>query len=271
MKKIILILLLVIGLVNAQGTNVIKDTQGIVKVNEVVEVNININNPNDFESSYEIIEMIPNGFSLIDPGQPDETQQRDAISIRMYKWMIKIDPQKIFTIKYKIKPDEVGEYIIPPTKVNDLRTSEIFLSEPKKILVLCVPNNKCEGNENSFNCPEDCTGDLRDGICNYKADGICDPDCEEEPDCNNVYSSNYLYTVLISLGFLVLIVFIINILKKSKKNEENLDDDKEAVFQKARESVKLFREKGYNNKQVKEEFFKKGWSKEDIDRIFEHI
>src|SRR3989344_6364381 len=172
MKKIILILLLLIGLVNAQETSVIKDAQGIIKVQDILEVNVNINNPDNFENSYEIIETIPQGFSLIQPSQPDEIQQRNALSIKMYRWRTAIESKKLFTIIYKIKPDEVGEYVIPPTKVTNLKTGEVFLSEPKKLLVLCVPDNKCEGNENSFNCPEDCAENVRDGICNYKADGI---------------------------------------------------------------------------------------------------
>lgn len=218
MKKLILLLfLLLISLVNAQNVNVVKDAPSTINLQDILNVDISINNPENIKKSYEIIEIIPQGFSLIQPSQPDEIEQRDALSIMLYRWKTDIQPQKIFTINYKIKPNEVGEYTIPPTKVIDLSNNNIYLSEPKQILVLCKSNNICEENENSVNCPEDCKGGLKDGICEYKADGICDPDCEEEPDCKDLGSKIYIYLIVL-IVLIFLIIFIIKIIKL-KKNE----------------------------------------------------
>ena len=231
MKKIIfLIFLVLISLVNAQQINVVKDAPDAIKLQDILNVDISINNPEDIKKSYEIVEIIPQGFTLIQPSQPDDIEQRDALLIMLYRWKTDIQPKNVFTINYKIKPNEVGEYTIPPTKVIDLSDNNIYLSEPKQILVLCNPDNMCEENENSVNCPEDCKGSLKDGICEYKADGICDPDCEEEPDCKNLSSNYYIYLIIISLFILTTIIFVISKIKKLKKNENfKVEEDQESL------------------------------------------
>src|SRR3989344_7805295 len=140
MKKIIfLIFLVLISLVNAQQINVVKDAPDAIKLQDILNVDISINNPEDIKKSYEIVEIIPQGFTLIQPSQPDDIEQRDALLIMLYRWKTDIQPKNVFTINYKIKPNEVGEYTIPPTKVIDLSDNNIYLSEPKQILVLCNP------------------------------------------------------------------------------------------------------------------------------------
>lgn len=270
MKKIIFLLfLLLISLVNAQNVNVVKDAPSTINLQDILNVDISINNPENIKKSYEIIEIIPQGFSLIQPSQPDEIEQRDALSIMLYRWKTDIQPQKIFTINYKIKPNEVGEYTIPPTKVIDLSNNNIYLSEPKQVLVLCRSNNLCEENENSVNCPEDCKGGLKDGICEYKADGICDPDCEEEPDCKKTSQTIYILIIAI-LSVIVITIFLINKIKKSKKNL-NFTDVNNKKFNETIKYVKLFRERGYSDEQIRQKFLEKGWSNEDLDEIFRSL
>src|SRR3989344_4767209 len=217
------ILLLLFGIVNAQEITVIKEAPDTINFNEILSVNLKITNLDDIEKSYQIIETIPQGVSLIDPSEPDEVQKYNALSVNLYKWNIDIKPKETFTITYKIKPDNLGEYIIPPTKVNDLSTNYVFLSDSKQIIVSCVSNNQCEANENSLNCPDDCSTGMADGICDYKADERCDPDCEEEPDCKNTGLGSSVYLIVIGIISLFIIIFLIKLFKKPKVSEINID------------------------------------------------
>lgn len=216
MKKIFLIIILFLAsIVSAQEADVIKDVPSTINFLDILDVNIIITNPGDAKKFYELIETIPQGFQLIDPSQPDAIEQHNALPVKLYKWNVEIEPKKMFTLNYKVKPGYVGEYIIPPTKIRDLTTNTVMLSESKKVTVLCIPDNKCKGNENVINCPEDCFGGLSDGICDYKSDGICDPDCEDEPDCKTT-SNLYIYVIVIFV--IILLVFIVIRLTNAKKD-----------------------------------------------------
>jgi hypothetical protein len=219
MKKILLIFLILIAIANAQQANVVRDAPDTIRLQDVLSVNININNPENIKRSYQIIEVIPQAVTLVQPKEPDEIEKRNALSIKLFKWEIDVEPNKIITLNYKIKPDNVGEYTLNPTKVIDLTTNDVFLSEPEQVLVLCLPDKQCEGDENSVNCPEDCKTGAKDGICDYKSDGICDPDCIEEPDCKNKTSSSNIYFILIGIiGFICIIFLLKFLLKKNTKN-----------------------------------------------------
>ncbi len=47
---------------------------------------------------------------------------------------------------------------------------------------ICNKNDVCSGGENYITCPEDCPANS-DGICINRIDGVCDPDCGEDLDC----------------------------------------------------------------------------------------
>lgn len=215
MKKLLLIFLIFISLVNAQNINVVKDAPDSININEVLKVDISVNNPSNSEKSYDITETIPQGFTLINPKEPDNIEQRNGISVMLYHWKITIQPNKIFTLSYKIKPNQVGEYTIPPTKVDDVSTNTIYLSQPKQLIVMCAPDNKCQDNENYINCPQDCGRSIKDGICDYISDGKCDPDCDKEPDCNNA-KINYNYYIF-GVILLVILILIIKFFKKPRE------------------------------------------------------
>jgi hypothetical protein len=272
MKKSLLILFLVlVSLVNAQDVQIVRESQDNLLLGEVLNVNININNPENIEKSYEVIETIPHGFELINPSEADSVKQYDAISTKLYKWKITIKPKKILTLNYQIKPENVGEYTLLSTKLIDLTTNDISLGEPKQVFVLCDPDGKCKDDENMINCPEDCSGSVSDGICNYKADGICDPDCEEEPDCKNLSYNKLIYYGFGLLIFLILIIFIFKI-TKLKKNENFLNSaTNQNILKESADAIRSFRISGYNDDQIRQEFLKKGWSNEDLDKIFEYV
>lgn len=221
MKKLIFILIcviLVISSVFAQEVIVTKETTDNIKLNDIIEVKINILNPYSIEKTYEVSERIPNNVELIEPSQPDEVKQFNGIEANFLKWNLLISPNMISTISYKIKITELGDYSIQATDITDPLTEETFFSNGLEFSVSCNPNNECEDNENYLNCPEDCNQGASDGICNYAADGICDPDCEEEPDCKET-KINILGIILIPL-ILAIIIFGLFLIFKRKKPPE---------------------------------------------------
>ena len=217
MKKILTIMLCMIFLINMVSAQVIvtKETTENIKINDIIEVKINILNPHSTEKTFEVSERLPNNVQLIEPSQPDEVKQFNGIEANYLKWNLIISPNLISTISYKIKIIELGDYSIQATDVTDPLTQENYLSNSLEFSVACNPNNQCGTNENYLNCPEDCSQGASDGICEYAADGICDPDCEEEPDCKKG-GTNLLIIILIPL-VLAIIVFGLFLLFKKKK------------------------------------------------------
>jgi hypothetical protein len=215
-KTFFILMLLLIFSVNAQTANVIKNSPDSIKLNDILKVDISINNNYNIEKSYEVTEKIPRSFIPINPNKPDDVEKNDALSINLYKWRITIPSNKIVTLSYEVKPTELGEYTLSSTKVRELDTNTILLSDSKKLIVLCKPNNICDPGENSLNCYEDCGSGLADGICDYKSDGKCDPDCEDEPDCKKGSYKNYIYIFLGLIVLLIIIISLINIYKKIK-------------------------------------------------------
>jgi len=221
MKKLIILIISIIllaNLISAQEVIVTKETTENIKINDIIEVKINILNPYSTEKTYEVSERIPNNIELIEPSQPDEVKQFNGIEANFLKWNLLISPNMISTISYKIKIKELGDYSIQATDITDSLTEEVYFSNSLEFSVDCNPNNQCEENENYLNCPEDCDKGAADGICNYAADGICDPDCEEEPDCEET-KLNILVIILIPL-ILAIIIFILFLLFKRKKPPE---------------------------------------------------
>mgnify|MGYP001595589470 FL=1 len=210
MKKILLLNfgIFIISVSAQQTINVAKESQDNIKLGDILSVDIKINNLENAEKHYEVREAIPQGVTLIDPDKPNEIEKHNALEVMLYKWDIIIPKNQVFNLNYKIKPNQVGEYTISPTKVIDSETKDMFLSESKHVIVSCIPNNICDENENYLNCPQDCGASIADGICNYKADGICDPDCEKEPDCKNIASNNSSYTIIILVVLLLIVFFL---------------------------------------------------------------
>ncbi len=103
----------------------------------------------------------------------------------VYQKSVNLPKNSQTVVTYEIKPLYYGPYMIPETEV--LTSTGKILSNPLTVSVECNQNKICEPNldENALTCPQDCSPDKPDGLCNPIRDGICDPDCKagEDPDC----------------------------------------------------------------------------------------
>ena len=219
MKKIIYLIciLLIVSSVSAQELQVVKESNPEIKLGDIIEIKIHISNPSQTEKEFSIKEILPKDIEVIDP-TTFSTKRNDALEVSYYSWITLISPNSIKTITYKIKPLSLGEYSISSTKVIDNSNLNEIESNSITFKVNCVPDNKCDLKENSILCPEDCSKEISDGICIYKADGICDPDCDNEPDCEK--SEFNIKTLLISFLVIIIIILLIWLLPKIFKKKE---------------------------------------------------
>lgn len=204
----------------AQEVEIVKESLKEIKFGETLEVKIGITNPSNFEKLFEVTEKIPQGMILVEPEEPDKVEMNNALIVNLFIWTVEIPPEETSELIYKIKPAQLGSYTLTPTVLRDKSTNEIYLSQSLSFFVGCTPNNICEKYESFFTCPEDCGSGEKDGVCVYKADGICDPDCSKEPDCKavvSVFSSLYLWISIIIVLIILITIVILKIKKKSKK------------------------------------------------------
>ncbi|MEA3254930.1 MAG: hypothetical protein U9Q22_03740 [Candidatus Altiarchaeota archaeon] len=192
MKKIILLLtvsLMVITQVMADdGVGlVIKKTapEEIVK-GDVLPVTISIINSLTEGITVTVRESFGDDAEIIDGGGlKRKTPQKIISAPPYYECGLIVDANSEKSITYKIKPLYFGRFRIPATKVYTPRGE--IKSDTLIVLVKCNRNNICEieEDENALTCPEDCSPDERDDLCNPLNDGVCDPDCREgkDPDC----------------------------------------------------------------------------------------
>ncbi len=209
MKKIILIiiLLLMLELVYAQNIQVVKETKNSITQNNNLDVKIIFNNPYNNSADFEVKEILPQGITLINPSKADNFEHHDGLLTQVYRWQISLEKGEIASITYTIKLNSLGEYGITPTIVLDKLTNTKYLSNAVSFNVYCTSNNICEENENSLNCPLDCKKGLKDNICDYKLDNICDADCKEDPDCG-LKNTKPIFIILIIL-ILVIVLYLI--------------------------------------------------------------
>jgi len=215
LKTFIILFLLILSLnfVNAQEINIIKETKNEISLGDNILVKISFKNPYDRKATFEVQENLPQGITSVNPEEA-ETELHNGIEVKSYKWIVEVNPNNVVTINYAIRPNNLGVYALKPTIVKDTTTGEIQQSDLIEVLVRCIGDNICDSTENSLTCPEDCSLGIQDNICNYGADGICDIDCEEDPDCG----SNKTWTITI-LIILVIIITSRIILKKRKTQE----------------------------------------------------
>ena len=218
MKKIIYIILLIVlmNIVSAQGIEVVKEVPQEINLNSITEIKIHISNPYPKERKFLVEEIFPQDIEIIEP-EKFSIKKTDALEIKYYQWSTTISADSIKTITYKIKPLSPGEYFIGSTEITDKSTHEIYYSNPITFKVECTPNGICEKDENSLTCPKDCPQSGFDGICDYLADGICDLDCDSEPDCKrSKFDIRY-----ITIPFIIIIIILITLWIISKIRKKN--------------------------------------------------
>jgi hypothetical protein len=208
-----------ISIVSAQEVQITKTAPQSVKLGDIVEIKINILNPYSTEKEFIIEETLPRDMEIIEPTNSLK-RRTDGLEVDYYKWNTMISSNKIKTLSYKIRLNSLGEYTIGETvtMVSGLE----YYSNTVSIKVNCNPNGQCSEDENYLNCPQDCETGLSDGICDYKADGICDPDCTEDPDCEKTSKIGLFNLIIyISGGIIILILGMLFIPKLFKKKINN--------------------------------------------------
>ena len=211
-KLLILMFLLLIPYVFAQDLQIIKEANNSISLNDNVNVKITFNNPNNLLTDFEIKEVLPQGVILINPSKADNYEYHDGLLSSIYSWQVTLKPNGIARITYTINPQNLGTYGLKPTTILDKLNNKEYSSNSVEFTVYCKSNNICEENENSLNCPEDCKTGLKDNICNYKSDSICDEDCTDDPDCKS--SKNYNSFIIISIMIVIILIIYFSIKKK---------------------------------------------------------
>lgn len=105
-----------------------------------------------------------------------------GVRLPYYEWELSLAPGESEEILYIIRPLTPGEYVIAPTRA--YANGRQFLSNSATVSVACNANSVCESgfSENHMNCPADCPSGSGDLLCDFAADGVCDPDCATAAD-----------------------------------------------------------------------------------------
>lgn len=217
MKKIILLLLILSPVVYAQEITVLKESKSYINQGDSLDVTIIFNNPNSYITLFEVKEILPEGVTLISPNTPTRYEFHDGILKKVYKWQFNLNPGEIASVSYIIQPNNLGEYGITPTIITDKVNNIAYESNPLQFNVYCINNNLCEEGENSLNCALDCDKGIADNTCSYKLDNLCDPDCEQDPDCG-VASLDALTIILLILTLVIVVYLISYFINKSKNS-----------------------------------------------------
>jgi len=104
------------------------------------------------------------------------------------------------------------EWTIPAKQSDKASKLDIYDSQ-KKLLSIDVGyfsnscgDGKCEKHESALECPSDCKENIKDDLCNYEKNGICDPDCKNvDPDCKK---ENWILAGLIAVSVILIIAIV---------------------------------------------------------------
>lgn len=115
-------------------------------------------------------------------------------------------------------PPRMAEYEIINEKIPyDSKMYEIAFYKGKELLLqkyldVCDFNSACDKKENAVSCPSDCSISDYDGVCIAKDEGICDPDCIADTDCERIrkqkaYSRAFV-SIAASIAFVLIVFFV---------------------------------------------------------------
>jgi hypothetical protein len=184
MKKIWLmvgIFLILASLARAE-VKIVRESQSEIDLGEILEIKIAILNNDTLDKEAVIFEQVSRNAELIQPDKANYVVSRNEV--QYFRWHGDLIANNVTVFTYKIKPIEPGVYESAPTKV--VVGENTYFSSALSVLVNCLPDGKCEGNENYLNCVADCRSGSEDGYCDRIADGICDGDCDFDSDVDCV-------------------------------------------------------------------------------------
>jgi len=153
--------------------------------------------------------------------------------------IISFDDKTLHTFKFEfprvewLAPPEEGMVSYPPIELeklnysllapyfNDAKKLEVYDLENKRVLTVDLGyfsetcgNGKCENHESNLECPQDCRASMKDDLCTYEKDGVCDADCQRlDPDCRT------RMTVFIIVGVFALALALIAFSFMAKKRK----------------------------------------------------
>lgn len=167
-----------------------KEAQQTLNLGDTLMVTIHVVNDDSQKENIYLRETILNA----DPIDPSQFEKLEDISIiakipPFYSWNFTLESGESKEIIYKIKPKIAGDFYIHKTEGMIENSKEIYYSNDLTIKLISK-NGVCEPElgENYLTAPKDCPTGSKDGLCDLKKDGRCDPDCSIgiDFDCNNV-------------------------------------------------------------------------------------
>lgn len=106
-------------------------------------------------------------------------------------------------------------------EIYDLNNSKLLTIELGYFAKTCG-DNTCQEHESAISCPQDCRPDMKDEICNYASDGVCDPDCPSglDADCGGLAGIEKGNLYALAGGLIALILIIVVMLNIKGKGEK---------------------------------------------------
>ena len=209
---LIVILLLNLPVIYAQTDDVTitRDIQKQIRYGNELKISLSLTNSLQEKKTLELRERLPLNVKLIQPNEPSERKNFNAVEVSFLVWNLQLDAGQKKIVSYIIKPEKVGEYTIIGSEAIDPVTSKTYNGIQSQFDVLCLPDNVCnlDIGENFQTCQSDCPTGLQDGICNAILDNQCDLDCTKDPDCKDKgFNIFYIIIPIIIIGIIALIYF----------------------------------------------------------------
>ncbi len=186
---VLVLSLIVLDAVSAQEIAVEKRVeQESVRAGSLLAVRITVHNLGGSVENVVVQEVVVGAepFSPAELVVPQAPVGFIGVRLPYYEWELSLAPGDSEEILYIIRPLTPGEYVIAPTRA--YANGRQFLSRSATVTIACNANSVCEPgfSENHMNCPADCPSGSGDLLCDFAADGVCDPDCavDADSDCH---------------------------------------------------------------------------------------
>lgn len=185
LQLFLLVALITVSTAAAQEIVVEKQVeQESVRAGSLLGVRITVHNLGESAENVVVQEIVV-GAEPVSPAElvvPQAPVGFIGVRLPYYEWELALAPGGSEEILYLIRPLTPGEYVIAPTRA--YASGRQFLSNSATVDIACNANSVCEPglSENHMNCPADCPSGSGDLLCDFTADGVCDPDCAEGAD-----------------------------------------------------------------------------------------